>query len=123
VVVCTITSEADDYAMQVAAAAKRAGLRVVADTRNEKITYKVREHSHAKIPAILVVGKREAAERTVNVRRLGSQAQTSMGLEEALEALVAEAVAPDVERAHAMPAEWLPSEGVQLDGQHEHVTR
>ncbi|WP_029032042.1 threonine--tRNA ligase [Salinarimonas rosea] len=123
VVVCTITSEADDYAREVAAAAKRAGLRVVADTRNEKITYKVREHSHAKIPVILVVGKREAAERTVNVRRLGSQAQTSQGLEEALAALVAESVAPDVARGHAMPAEWQPSEGVQLDGQHDHAMR
>ncbi|WP_372425506.1 threonine--tRNA ligase [Salinarimonas chemoclinalis] len=123
VVVCTITSEADEYALQVAAAAKRAGLRVVADTRNEKITYKVREHSHAKIPVILVVGRRESAERTVNVRRLGSQAQTSMGLDEALAALVAEAVSPDVARTRAVPSEWQPSAEVQLDGRHDHEMR
>ncbi len=123
VVVCTITSEADAYASRVTAAAKRAGLRVEADLRNEKITYKVREHSHAKVPVILVVGKREAAEHTVNVRRLGSQAQTSMGLNEALASLVAEAIAPDIARENAMPEEWLPSEGVQLDGQHEHTMR
>jgi len=67
--VCTITSDADSYAEEVIAAAKRAGLRVEGDLRNEKITYKVREHSLAKIPALLVVGKKEAAERSVSIRR------------------------------------------------------
>ena len=72
-VVATITSDADDYAREVAAAARRAGLRVEADLRNEKINYKVREHSLAKVPALLVVGKKEAAERTVSIRRLGKR--------------------------------------------------
>jgi threonyl-tRNA synthetase len=96
VTVCTITQEADDYALEIAAAACKAGLLVDADLRNEKITYKVREHSLAKVPALLVVGKKEAAERTVSIRRLGSQAQLSMGLEEALASLAAEATPPDL---------------------------
>ena len=99
--VCTITSDADSYAEEVIAAAKRAGLRVEGDLRNEKITYKVREHSLAKIPALLVVGKKEAAERSVSIRRLGSPEQSSMPLDAALAALAAEAVAPDVKRAEA----------------------
>ncbi|TVR08135.1 MAG: threonine--tRNA ligase [Salinarimonadaceae bacterium] len=98
-VVCTITSEADNYAHEVAAAARKAGLRIEIDARNEKINYKVREHSLAKVPAILVLGKREAAERAVNMRRLGSQNQTAMSLDEALAALVAEATPPDLVRA------------------------
>ena len=64
--------------------------------RNEKINYKVREHSLAKVPVMLVVGKREAEERKVSIRRLGSQEQTVMGLDEALSALKVEAVAPDL---------------------------
>ena len=68
-------SDADDYAREVVAAAQRAGLRVEGDLRNEKINYKVREHSLAKVPALLVVGKKEAAERTVSIRRLGSEGQ------------------------------------------------
>src|SRR5919107_1450768 len=99
VVVATITSDADDYAREVVRAAERMGLRVEADLRNEKITYKVREHSLAKIPVLIVVGRKEAAERTVSIRRLGSQAQVSMSLEEALRTLADEAVAPDVRRA------------------------
>jgi threonyl-tRNA synthetase len=98
IVICTITQDGDDYAMEVAAAARKMGLRVEADLRNEKIGYKVREHSHAKIPVILAVGKREAEERTVSIRRLGSQGQTSLTLEEALASLMAEGVAPDVKR-------------------------
>jgi threonyl-tRNA synthetase len=101
VVVATITQEADAYAREVIAALERAGLRVEEDLRNEKITYKVREHSLAKVPVILVLGKREAAERTVNMRRLGSQDQRSMTLDEALAALAAEAVSPDRRRARA----------------------
>ncbi|QGM47877.1 threonine--tRNA ligase [Methylocystis heyeri] len=96
IVVATITQDADDYALEIAAAARKLGLHVEPDLRNEKITYKVREHSLAKIPALLVVGKKEAAERTVSVRRLGSQAQTSMPLDEALASLVAEATPPDL---------------------------
>jgi threonyl-tRNA synthetase len=95
-VVATITSDGDDYAYEVMALARKAGLRVEGDLRNEKINYKVREHSLAKVPVMLVVGRKEAAERTVSIRRLGSQAQTMMGLEEALAALKEEATAPDL---------------------------
>jgi threonyl-tRNA synthetase len=105
VVVATITQEADAYAAQLVEAARRAGLRVEADLRNEKITYKVREHSLAKVPVLLVVGRKEAAERGVNVRRLGSNEQKAMSLDAALTALADEAEAPDVRRARAMAAE------------------
>ncbi len=81
-VVATVVSDADGYAHVVAAALKQAGLRVETDLRNEKINYKVREHSVAKVPVLLVVGKREAEERTVSIRRLGSQAQSSATLDQ-----------------------------------------
>jgi len=97
-VVATITSDGDDYAKEIVALAKKRGLRVELDVRNEKINYKVREHSLAKVPALIVVGRKEATERTVSIRRLGSQNQTSMTLDEALDSLVAEATAPDVIR-------------------------
>ena len=71
VVVATITSDADDYALEVAAALRKAGLRVETDLRNEKVGYKVREHSLAKVPVIAVVGRREAEEGKVALRRLG----------------------------------------------------
>ena len=90
-----ITSEADAYAHEVVTVLMGAGLRARADVRNEKISYKVREHSLAKVPVILAVGKKEAAERSVSIRRLGSQAQTSMSLDEAMAALAAEAKAPN----------------------------
>ena len=96
--ICTITQEGDDYAMELAAAARKAGLRVDVDLRNEKIGYKVREHSLSKVPVIIAVGKREAEQRSVSVRRLGSQAQETLSLDEALRALAGEAVAPDVAR-------------------------
>ena len=99
IVVATITQEADDFAMEIVAAARKKGLRVDVDLRNEKINYKVREHSLAKVPVLLVLGRKEAAERTVSIRRLGSQAQQSMGLDEALAMLADEATAPDVKRA------------------------
>jgi threonyl-tRNA synthetase len=99
--VATITDDADDYAREVVAAAQRAGLRVTSDLRNEKINYKVREHSLAKVPAMLVVGRKEAAERTLSIRRLGKEGQTVMPLAAALAALADEAVAPDVRRAAA----------------------
>jgi len=98
IVIATITQDADDYAREVLAAAREAGLRVEADLRNEKITYKVREHSLAKIPVLMVVGKREAAERTVSLRRLGAPEQTNIGLEAALRALADEATPPDLKR-------------------------
>jgi threonyl-tRNA synthetase len=98
-VVATITQDGDAYAAEVLAAARKAGLRVQSDIRNEKINYKVREHSLAKIPALLVVGKKEAAERLVSIRRLGSEGQTVMPLDEAIKMLVAEATPPDVKRA------------------------
>jgi threonyl-tRNA synthetase len=100
-VVTTITSEGDEYAKVVAAAARRAGLRVEIDLRNEKINYKVREHSLAKIPALLVVGKKEAETHSVSIRRLGSDGQNVMPTEEAIAALVEEAMPPDVKRAKA----------------------
>ncbi|HEU5272415.1 MAG TPA: threonine--tRNA ligase [Xanthobacteraceae bacterium] len=100
-VVATITSDADDYAREVVAAARRLGLRVDADLRNEKINYKVREHSLAKVPALLVVGKKEAADRTVSIRRLGQEGQHVMGVDLALQTLADEAVPPDVRRTKA----------------------
>jgi threonyl-tRNA synthetase len=97
-VVATITSDAADYAREVTAMATRMGLRVESDLRNEKINYKVREHSLAKVPALLVVGRKEAAERLVSVRRLGKEGQTVMPLDAALAALADEAIPPDVRR-------------------------
>jgi threonyl-tRNA synthetase len=97
-VVTTITSEGDDYAKVVAAAARRAGLRVEIDLRNEKINYKVREHSLAKVPALLVVGKKEAETHSVSVRRLGSDGQKVLPTAEAIAALLEEATPPDVKR-------------------------
>ena len=93
-VVATITDDADDYAREVLAAAKARGLRAEIDLRNEKISYKVREHSVSKVPVILVVGKREAEERTVAIRRLGGKAQEMMSLDDALAALADEARSP-----------------------------
>ncbi len=118
VMVCTITSDADDYAREVAAKAGRAGLRVEADLRNEKITYKVREHSLAKVPVLLVLGKREAAERTVNMRRLGSQEQRSLPLTEALELLRREAVPPDLRKTIDPSNHGEPERHLTLDGHH-----
>lgn len=94
VVVATITSEADGYAHEVVRALQAAGLRVEPDIRNEKIGYKVREHSLAKVPIIVAVGKRDVDASNVSVRRLGSQDQTVMALDEAVAAFKAEAVMP-----------------------------
>jgi len=96
VVVATITQDADEYAGQVAAKLRAAGLRVETDLRNEKVGYKVREHSLAKVPVIAVVGRREAEEGQVALRRLGSQAQEVLSLDAALTALKAEATPPDL---------------------------
>jgi threonyl-tRNA synthetase len=94
--VATIVSDADDYARDVAAKLKAAGIRVETDLRNEKINYKVREHSLKKIPHLLVVGKREAEEGTVAVRTLGAEHQKVMSLDDALAMLKGEASAPDL---------------------------
>ena len=96
VMVCTIVSEADEYALDVVKELQSLGLRAEADLRNEKINYKVREHSLTKVPVMLVVGKREADERTVSMRRLGSQENKVMSLSDALGMLTAEAAPPDV---------------------------
>ena len=95
-VVATITSDADDYAAEVVAALTKAGLRAEADTRNEKINYKVREHSLAKVPLLFVVGKKEASTRTVSIRRLGSPDQSSEMLDAAIAELAREATPPDL---------------------------
>ena len=96
VVVASIVSEADDYVQEVVAELIKAGVRAEADIRNEKINYKVREHSVAKVPHLLVVGMREAEEGTVAVRTLGQQHQKVMPLEEAIAMLKAEATPPDL---------------------------
>ena len=96
VVVATITSDGDDYAKTVLEALKTAGLRAEIDLRNEKINYKVREHSHAKVPALFVVGRREAEAGTVSIRRLGSKEQETLALNEAVTRLKEEAVMPGV---------------------------
>lgn len=93
-VVATITNEADDYAAEVANELRRAGVRVELDTRNEKINFKVREHSLAKVPLMVVVGKREAEERTVALRRLGGKDQEVLALDAAVNTIVAEARSP-----------------------------
>ncbi len=96
--VCPITSDADAYGTSVVKALKAAGLRADADLRNEKINYKVREHSLAKVPAIFAVGAREAEHGTVSIRRLGSKDQTVMPLDDAIAELVTEAIPPDQRR-------------------------
>lgn len=95
-VVATIVSDADDYAKEAVAKLKAAGIRVESDLRNEKINYKVREHSLAKVPHLLVVGKREAEEGTVAVRTLGSEGQKVMSLDDAIAMLADAALAPDM---------------------------
>ena len=94
-VVATITGDADDYADEVAAAARKAGLQVELDRRNEKIGYKVREHSVRKVPVMLVVGRNEVEARTVAVRRLGGRSQEVLALDTAIDRLKAEAAGPD----------------------------
>ncbi|WP_417279477.1 threonine--tRNA ligase [Celeribacter sp.] len=96
VVVTTIVSEADDYAAEVVAALKAAGVRAEADTRNEKINYKVREHSLAKVPVILAVGAREVEDKTVSVRRLGEKQTAMMSLADIVAELKDAALAPDL---------------------------
>ena len=92
----TITSDADDYALEIEKRFKAAGLRVETDLRNEKVGYKVREHSLQKVPVIAVVGRKEAEEGKVALRRLGSQDQQVLTVEEAIATLAAEATPPDL---------------------------
>jgi threonyl-tRNA synthetase len=99
VVVATIVSDANGYAQTVLERLKAAGLRAEADLRNEKINYKVREHSVAKVPIILVAGKREAEEGSVSVRRLGSPKQQVMSLDDAIATITADAVPPDTKKS------------------------
>ena len=95
--IAAIVSDADAYASEVLEKLRAAGIRAEADLRNEKINYKVREHSLAKLPVLLVVGKREAEEGTVALRRLGSdEHQKMMSADEALAMIVNEAVPPDL---------------------------
>jgi threonyl-tRNA synthetase len=101
VVVATIVSDADDYARDVAAALAAAGLAVRTDLSNQKINAKVREHSLAHVPVLAVVGRREAEQRTVALRRLGGEAQETLALEEAVARLAAEATPPDLRAALA----------------------
>jgi len=95
-VVATIVSEADSFAESVVEKMKAAGLRVVSDIRNEKINYKIREHSLTKVPNILVVGKREAEEGKVAIRKLGSRDQIILSVDEAIALLLEEATPPDL---------------------------
>ena len=95
-VVATIVSDADGYAGEVVAALKAAGIRAELDVRNEKINYKVREHSLAKVPYLLVAGRREAEQRTLAVRRLGSDAQENLALAQVISMLISEAAPPDL---------------------------
>jgi threonyl-tRNA synthetase len=95
-VVVTIVSDADDYAHDTLAQLKAAGIRAETDLRNEKINFKVREHSLAKVPHLLVVGRREAEEGTVAIRTLGSEGQRIMPLAEAIAMLKGEATPPDL---------------------------
>jgi threonyl-tRNA synthetase len=90
--VLTITSEADDYAAEVVQALRDAGLRAEADTRNEKISYKVREHSVQKVPVLFAVGQREVDDRQVAIRRLGSKKQNVLPLDDAIAELLEEAL-------------------------------
>ena len=96
VVVASIISDADDYVHEVVAALKAAGVRAEADIRNEKINYKVREHSVGKVPVILAVGAREVEERTVTLRRLGEKQTSEQAMDDVKAALSVEATPPDV---------------------------
>ncbi|MEL7319329.1 MAG: threonine--tRNA ligase, partial [Pseudomonadota bacterium] len=103
-VVATIVSDADEYALETVAKLEAAGIRVESDLRNEKINYKVREHSLAKVPHLLVVGKREAEEGTVAMRTLGEKEQKVLSLDEAIAHLTTAALPPDLAQETLIPA-------------------
>jgi threonyl-tRNA synthetase len=96
VAVATVVADADGYAREVVQALKAAGLRVVLDTENQTVNYKVRQHSLAKTPNLMVLGRREAENRTITLRKLGTEGQESLALEAAISMLSAEAVPPDL---------------------------
>ena len=97
VVVASIVSDADEYVAEVVQALTLAGVRAEADTRNEKINYKVREHSVGKVPVILAIGMKEVEERTVSVRRLGESQTRSASFDQIITDLKAEALPPDLQ--------------------------
>ncbi|MDE3121213.1 MAG: threonine--tRNA ligase, partial [Paracoccaceae bacterium] len=99
VVVASIVSDADDFVAEVTAALKARGIRAEADIRNEKINYKVREHSLGKVPVLLAIGMKEVEERTVSVRRLGENRTETMTLDALIEELAAQATPPDLRQA------------------------
>jgi threonyl-tRNA synthetase len=107
VVVATITSDADDYARKVVERLTSLGMRAEVDLRNEKINYKIREHSLAKVPVIAVVGRKEAETGQVALRRLGGEGQNILSLDEAVRVLIAEATPPDLARARGVAAPAL----------------
>jgi len=96
-VVATITDDGDEYAAEVVKALKKAGIRTEIDLRNEKISYKIREHSLKKVPVVLVIGKKEAADKTVTIRRLGQEKQETLALGDVVAKLTAEAAWPHIE--------------------------
>ena len=96
VVVASIVSEADNFVLETVAALKAVGIRAEADIRNEKINYKVREHSVGKVPVILAVGRKEVEDRTVTLRRLGEKQTSVVSLDEIVTTLGAEAIPPDL---------------------------
>jgi len=104
VVVATIVSDADEYAREAAAAFAKVGIEVRTDLTNQKINAKVREHSLAHVPVLAVVGRQEAEQRTVALRRLGSQPQTVLPLGEAVAMLAREATPPDLRAVQLEPA-------------------
>ena len=99
IVVATIVSEADEYAREVAGALRKAGLRAEADTRNEKINFKVREHSLAKVPVIFAVGAKELSNGTVSIRKLGERGLQISNVGDAVDRFAAEAMPPDLRHA------------------------
>ncbi|MEO0484658.1 MAG: threonine--tRNA ligase [Pseudomonadota bacterium] len=101
VVVAAIVSDADEFVYEAVEALRAAGIRAEADVRNEKINYKVREHSVGKVPVILAIGKREVEERTVSMRRLGSKQSSTVALDDVVADLAAEALAPDIARTRS----------------------
>jgi threonyl-tRNA synthetase len=98
VVVASIVSDADEYVHEVVSALRAVGVRAEADIRNEKINYKVREHSVGKVPVILAIGAREVAERSVSIRRLGDTQTQQMSLHALTLAMAAEVMAPDIRK-------------------------
>ena len=96
VVVASIVSEADGFVDEIVALLKKRGVRAEADKRNEKINYKIREHSTGKVPVILAVGRKEMEDRSVTLRRLGESQTSVQPLDAVIDALVAEAIAPDL---------------------------